>query len=138
MGTYLVRSDQIAAITVADWSMLCGYVNTVTKRNPIYTYNCTYLPFCRKYVAKNVSFCALNRSVKRFSFLIKVFFFLLRTGTDRHPNICAHRIRNIVRHTGNQRSQTSVPYRLDVHFVSLFDIHSVRVPKEEVVSAWYV
>lgn len=88
---------------------------------------------------KTYRFVHANGLVKRFWFLICFFFlFILRTGTDCHSNIRAHRIRHSIHHSNYQRTQTSVSYRLDVHFVSVFVVRSIRIPEKEVASDRYV
>lgn len=72
------------------------------------------------------------------SFLISGVFFSLYsyTGADYHSVFRAHYVHRTIPHAHSQRAKTSVPHWPGVHFVGVFDIHSVRVPEEEVINSW--
>lgn len=96
----------------------------------------------RKYVAKKRIVRARNRSARRswLSNLWRFFFVSLYSysGTHCHSGVRAHHVHRVVPHAHTQGAKTSVPHWSGVHFVGIFDIHSVRVPEEEIINSRYV
>lgn len=69
-----------------------------------------------------------------------ISFLILRIyiGADRHSDIRVDYGHHLVPDTDTQRPQTPVSHRLVVHRVGVFDLHSVRVPKEKIFHCRYV
>lgn len=59
-------------------------------------------------------------------------------GAHRHTDIRAHHVGRSVHDAHTQQPQTAVPRGPGVHSVGISDIHSVRVPKDEVLDSRYV
>ncbi len=75
----------------------------------------------------------LRRSMKS-SFLICTFCFLFdHAGSNHNSDIRAHRVYRFIHHAHTKRSQATVSYWSGVYSVSVFDIHSIRLPEKEII-----
>lgn len=65
--------------------------------------------------------------------LITGLFTFYSSGTNRNTGFRAHHVHRSVPDAYSQRTQTAIPHRAGIHFVRVFDLHSVRVPEKKAV-----